>query len=82
MRRRETRFWGPDFTSFIGHSDVSVQAGVGGLVDLTHATRAQGGVDLVRARGWCRVEEAYGLLVSPLTLIALAFRRAGFEPAP
>ena len=31
--------------------DRAVQAGVGGLVDLAHAARAEGGVDLVGAEG-------------------------------
>ena len=31
--------------------DRAVQAGVGGLLDLTHAPGAEGGVDLVGAKG-------------------------------
>ncbi len=47
MRRRETRIRRPDFTSVIGHSDVSVEGGVGRSVDLAHAALADEGGHVV-----------------------------------
>ena len=56
MRRPETRFRGPDFTSVIGHWDVSIEGRVPGAVDLAHAAFADLGGDREGAEAGADVE--------------------------